>query len=382
MNIETSKNQNSIITSNEEFFGRQKWNLPKKIYEYLNISTKSEERSHFDEVLLNWLSQKHAERTQLEYALDVRDFKDFMDYEYNDDLLLVKPKDAMEYILDLEAEERKIRKWILWWKVRKMTRQRKVGKSLIHRRIIALRGMYIFLKDYIEQFVDSGAKTIANPFKLIKVPKIQKNLLSTAPALSNDVNKLFEVITPDDPSSLSQRQSCERLKLMIALQASTGIRVSELLQCKIFAFEPLEGSEQVVYRFKAKWGVIRDTIIEYRLYNKLKAYADRYNILPEEYLFHPIARNPLNNRKDKAVSVSFYGTEIKKYAARAGISKDLKTHSFRSGFITDLHLDGYDIQEIKDAVGHASIIQTSAYVRAWEKSKIKASRSRSSHLEY
>lgn len=53
---------------------------------------------------------------------------------------------------------------------------------------------------------------------------------------------------------------------------------------------------------------------------------------------------------------------IKKCALKIPGKPNLKSHSFRIGFITQLWLDTNDIEFVRQAIGHAKINTTSEYV--------------------
>lgn len=381
---------NSIVQKSESFERNDFW-LPEKVYEYLNISKDPELRDDIDEILLDYISSKHQPRTQIEYANDIRQFKIFLSlidkYGWGD-----LPKDKSEYahIVKVEKELYKnkanfellmikhptAKKYLLF-----LENDLKLSADIIQRRLSVLNQFYQYLKDFAEQMVQENEKIIIlkNPFKLIVTPKIQASHLKTSALTETEINKLIWVIVPRNQTDL-EIQLKERDKLLILLHIHTGLRVSELLQTKPESFSLT--FENAIIKFIAKGWEIRESLIELRLFNHIKAYCDRYFIWKKDYIFHPLSSNPLNNTKDKSISQVFYRTMLKEYWELAGITKHLKTHSIRATYITLLHLKGLNIQEIKDSVGHKDIQMTSHYIKSHLDSKKKSSRIMNGIVDY
>lgn len=114
---------------------------------------------------------------------------------------------------------------------------KRLSPTIIKRRITVMRGVFDYIKGYIEQYVDSGAQTIPNPFRLIKGPKVQQDIMATKSLSETEINAFITSIVPERNTDI-YREIAERDRCMILLHLSTGIRVSELVQAKPSSFYP------------------------------------------------------------------------------------------------------------------------------------------------
>jgi integrase/recombinase XerD len=67
------------------------------------------------------------------------------------------------------------------------------------------------------------------------------------------------------------------------------------------------------------------------------------------------------NKNGTALSRVMLWMIVKKYAARAGITKNVKPHGLRHSFATHLLTGGADLRAIQEMLGHASISTTQIY---------------------
>jgi len=63
----------------------------------------------------------------------------------------------------------------------------------------------------------------------------------------------------------------------------------------------------------------------------------------------------------RPVSVRYVQAMVKRYAARAGITKGVHPHTLRHSFATDLYRETKDIRLTQKALGHANLATTQIY---------------------
>jgi hypothetical protein len=126
-------NINKSRAIGKQILERNNFRFHEKVYRYLDIDPK--DHTDFDEIILDFIGSKNLPRTQIEYAGDIRNFKEFFPLALNGDLLEIRHQQAKQYTLSLAA--------------------RKLSPTIIKRRISVMRGLYDWIKGYIEQYTDS-----------------------------------------------------------------------------------------------------------------------------------------------------------------------------------------------------------------------------------
>ena len=145
-----------------------------------------------------------------------------------------------------------------------------------------------------------------------------------------------------------------RDKAMLETLYASGLRVSELINLRLSDVNASVGflrcfgkgsKERVV-----PLGHVAIHCIEQYTARSRPVYARSGS---SEYLF-------LTNRGRKMSRVGFWKI-IKKYAATAGISKNITPHTLRHSFATHLLQGGADLRSIQEMLGHADIATTQIY---------------------
>lgn len=156
-----------------------------------------------------------------------------------------------------------------------------------------------------------------------------------------------------------------RLRLAITLLTITGIRISELLPLKGHQIKTLfEHSWIKIDRLKKgpanhKAFLTKADKLEIKKRHKdfeIVQYAKPEDacVFTAQYSSKPLTREAFNR-----IVNNFLNDSIKELPYRPNI----KSHSFRAGFITQLWKDTNDIEFIRQTIGHAKLDTTSKYVQ-------------------
>lgn len=133
------------------------------------------------------------------------------------------------------------------------------------------------------------------------------------------------------------------------LAYSTGMRVSEVANCKI---ENIDSDRMLVFVEHGKGNKDRVTILSNKMLIQLREYYKIYR--PNIYLFeNPTGDGPISSRTLQKV--------FKKAAKKAKITKKVSFHTLRHSFATHLLESNISIRYIQELLGHSSIRTTEIY---------------------
>lgn len=213
-----------------------------------------------------------------------------------------------------------------------------IAPRSIARHLSALRSFYRFLvvDGYIEQ----------DPTELLESPKVPKHL----PAVLTiaEMERLLGMMDLSLPQE--RRDHC-----IVEMLYSCGLRVTELCQLKLSDLFLDEG----FLRVTGKGSKQRLVPISSRAIKELGLWLQErahISIKPgeEDYVFVSHARG----RRVSRITV-FHN--IKDYALRAGIRKNISPHTFRHTFATHLLEGGANLRAIQQMLGHESLGTTQIY---------------------
>lgn len=165
-------------------------------------------------------------------------------------------------------------------------------------------------------------------------------------------NKLPQLLTPCDISTLIDHCQTNKQRAMIALCYGCGLRISELTHVKV---SDIDGQRQLLAVRQGKGAKDRWVIISPRLLLLLKYYWLQYR--PQIWLFgtyshgayHPIHETTFRRTLIHARDLS-------------GITKACNPHSLRHAYATHQLQAGMPLNQLQQQLGHRSIKSTERYL--------------------
>lgn len=205
------------------------------------------------------------------------------------------------------------------------------------RHLVTLRGFYKFLAQ--EKFISH------DPARMVDLPKSGLHLPHVLSV--DEVKNLLSVPDISKPSGL-------RDSAMIELLYAAGLRVSELINLKLFDVN----IDACFVRVFGKGSKERVVPIGLFAKEKVNEYIKTARpVLLKKYMSHFL----FVGRKGKPMTRQGFWKLIKRYAIRANITKTITPHSLRHSFATHLLEGGADLRSVQVMLGHVDISTTQIY---------------------
>lgn len=152
-----------------------------------------------------------------------------------------------------------------------------------------------------------------------------------------------------------------RNKAILEVLFSTGMRVAELVSLN--RDDIRESSNELAVR--GKGNKVRVVFLSQTAKKAVAEYlAKRDDIDPALFVrHHPSSRQGGTSDGKLGLRLSARSIQrmMKKYAAAAGLTKNITPHTLRHSFATDLLSNGADVRQVQQLLGHSSITTTQAY---------------------
>lgn len=270
--------------------------------------------SDYFEEFLTFLSSEKGDSKQ---TIDIyySDLKQFADFIKDKQINLLILDDLENYIECLTKKDFK--------------------PSTILRKGTCIRYFYMFLNR--EKIINVSL----NGFYLLKVNRKLPDILTY-----DEINRLFDIIPFKGTYFLRDRA-------MLEIMYSSGLRVSELVKLEKGDINLKNGFLKITGKGN-KQRII--PIGEFAL-NYLLKYINNVK-KNEEYAK---SKYVFLNRYNKPLSRQYFFKQIKKYALKANITKNISPHTLRHCFATHLLENGANLKQVQEFLGHKKIETTQIY---------------------
>jgi integrase/recombinase XerD len=183
-----------------------------------------------------------------------------------------------------------------------------------------------------------------DPSQALEHPKLGRALPGSLSM--EEVESLLAVPDVDEPIGLRDRA-------MLELLYASGLRISELVNLELVNVNRRQGVVRVV----GKGGKERLVPMgEAALY-----WLERYLAEARSALLPAGGSALFPSRRGRAMTRQTFWHAIKRYALRAGISKNISPHTLRHAFATHLVDNGADLRAVQMMLGHSDLSTTQIY---------------------
>lgn len=191
------------------------------------------------------------------------------------------------------------------------------------------------------------------PYSHLRLPEIKRQ------------NKLPVVLSKQEMYAMISHAPLLKHKILLSLIYGCGLRCFEVRNIRLRDLDFDRGQLHVT---QGKGKKARYLPLSNHLIRGLKTYIEAEQ--PKDWLFNgqPIGRaggdtsTSLSTSLDGRYSQRGVQWVIKQSAKRAGIKKQVTTHTLRHTYATHLLEDGLDIMSIKELLGHSRIDTTLVYL--------------------
>lgn len=235
---------------------------------------------------------------------------------------------------------------------------KKYKQRTVKRKIASIKAFYNYLVE--EEII------YESPFRRIKV-KFRETVVLPRIIPRNEIESLLNVIYADG-ESLDKRRNKFWLRDIAVIETlfATGARVYEISNIRTDSVNLSSGHIRIMGKGnKERYIQIGNTSV----LELLRRYyeANKQAIKESGYFFV--------NRRGNRFSEQSIRIMIKKYAALAGIERNVTPHMFRHSFATYLIEEGVDISCVQQILGHSSIKTTQIYIHVAAKKQAEILRS-------
>lgn len=264
--------------------------------------------------------------------------KDFLSFVYDGDGSF-QQEEILPLMKGIEKED--VEQYIAH-----LLQERNMKKTSVNKVVSAMKSLYKELEQY----------QVENPFRYVKLFKTTRNLDNILKISSNDIKKIIEQF------QVKNEKDYRNLMILYTLYY-TGMRSDELLHMEFRHLMNREGSYFLKLE-KTKSGREQYKPLHPALMEKLQEYKKEmkalYQLEEEDLQNHFVFCSHFD--KNKALSYRALYDLIKSLGL--SIEKEMSPHNIRHAIATELSLNGADLVEIRDFLGHADTKVTEVYINA------------------
>ncbi|MEX1997669.1 MAG: site-specific tyrosine recombinase/integron integrase [Candidatus Andersenbacteria bacterium] len=222
---------------------------------------------------------------------------------------------------------------------------------------------------HLNESQTGGLSLATQNYHLIAVRQFLKYLAKRDfPALSPEKiglaklhERVIDVLYPEEVEILLRAPNAATLEgardqAIVYILFSTGLRIAEATSLN--RDDIRTNSKEIPVR--GKGNKVRVVFLSPEAHDSVKDYvAKRMDTDPALFIRHK--KGSVGPDDDLRLTPRSIQRLIKKYAAKAGLTKDITPHTLRHSFATDLLSNGADVREVQQLLGHSSITTTQIY---------------------
>lgn len=210
------------------------------------------------------------------------------------------------------------------------------------------------IRKYLENLADNGKSSSSlniaySAFRLYFEKILNRRFFANIPR-AKQPKKLPETLTKEEVKLILGTIQNVKHKLILGFMYSSGLRVSEVVSCKV---KDLDFASRLLRVRQAKGAKDRTTILSEKMCPVLKKYLK--NKASDDYVFESERGGKLTERTVQKV----FETAL----IESGIKRSATCHSLRHSFATHLLEAGTSIRYIQELLGHSKLETTQIYTK-------------------
>jgi len=243
--------------------------------------------------------------------------------------------------------------------------------NILQQGFIGIASQNIELKEQLDkqfretQLISKQLEEVLNQQLLVDQKRAKRKNRKRLPRRDALTEDIYNHLIDEANKSYNETYLGARLRLALAILCVTGVRISELLPLKMSQIENLFAKSWIGIDRIKRGPVNHKAFLTPKGKQIIKQRARDFEIITfqknsNSYIFTPQNTDkPLCRQAFNRIVNSFIKESTENYKNQP----NLKSYSFRIGFITDLWKDSGDIEFVRQSIGHARVDTTSNYIQ-------------------